>query len=145
MNNFLVNFHFTVEWGGAKLGFTKVRNLAMHYDIVDVRHAADPESGNHKVPAKQVFENFFLERTVWDSDNDFYDWWKSANDFSNPDGFRRDLTISLLNSQHEPIVIWKVKDAIPVRLSYSDLDAHSKGVMHEILEIACEGIQVENR
>ncbi|MEL6673210.1 MAG: phage tail protein [Bacteroidota bacterium] len=142
------SFHFQVEWGGTSINFTRVRNLAMRNTIIESRKGASPEYQKTVQPGGAVFENFFLERPVHQADNEFYDWWKETalfNEGGNPgSAFRRDLTISLLDDSHTPVVVWKIKSAIPVRLSYSDLDAEGSSLMMEVLEISSEGIRVEN-
>ncbi|MCB0684613.1 MAG: phage tail protein, partial [Saprospiraceae bacterium] len=46
----LPNFHFMVEWGGARIGFTRVRNLAMSNSPMAIRHGASPEYSNANAP-----------------------------------------------------------------------------------------------
>ena len=144
----LPNFHFMVEWGGAKIGFTRVRNLAMSNSPMAIRHGASPEYSNANAPTQRVFENFFLDRPVFRGDNEFYEWWRETVRFEEGGQkgsvYRRDITISLLNENHEPVVSWRIESAYPVRLSYSDLDAYGRGPLMETLEICCEGIRVVN-
>ena len=144
----LPSFHFQVEWGGTKIGFSKIKNLAMRTNVIENRHGASPEYITSKQPGDQTYENFFLERTVFNGDNEFYDWWKETKFLQEGEStgsiFRRDITISLLNENHEPIIVWKIKNAMPVRLSWSDLDAKGNDLLTETLEVACEGIVIQN-
>lgn len=137
------NYHFQVEWGGSKIGFSKVRNLGMGTYYHEYRHGASPEYQVTKIPARQYFDDIILERGVFQGDNEFYEWWKETQLFSSGD-MRRDITISILNSEHEPIVIWRVKNAFPNRLRMSDLDAQSNGIAIELLEITHEGLTLMN-
>lgn len=75
------------------------------------------------------------------ADNEFFQWW---NSIQLTQVERRDIIISLLNESHEPVVVWKVKNAFPVKIVWSDLKASASEVALESLEIACEGIVVQN-
>lgn len=143
----LPRFHFQVQWGGTKIGFTRIRNLAMRNTPMELAHGATPQFSDTKSPTRVTYENFFLDRQVFKGDNEFFDWFKETRLFeeggSTGSVFRRDITISLLGENHEPVFIWRIKNAYPVRLSYADLDAHSTEPMMETLEITCEGINVQ--
>ncbi|WP_241309214.1 phage tail protein, partial [Chryseobacterium arthrosphaerae] len=57
---------------------------------------------------------------------------------------RRSITISLLDENGEPAVTWKVKNAFPLKLQSTDLKAEGNEVAVETLEIAHEGLTIEN-
>ncbi|MEM5346402.1 phage tail protein [Paraburkholderia azotifigens] len=54
------------------------------------------------------------------------------------------MTISLLDENGNPAVTWKVKNAFPVKMLSSDLKADGNEVAIETLEIAHEGLTIEN-
>jgi len=54
------------------------------------------------------------------------------------------MTISLLNESHEPVVVWKVKSAWPTKVQSTDLKADGNEVAVETLEIAHEGLTIQN-
>jgi len=142
------NFHFQVEWGGARIGFSKVRNLGMGTHYIEYRQGSDPEYSPIKVPGRQYFDNIILERGVFQGDNEFYDWWKTTRLFQEGNSrgsvYRRDITIAILGETHEPVVVFKVKNAFPVRLQISDLDAQANEIVIETVEIAHEGLVIQN-
>ncbi|WP_294311352.1 phage tail protein, partial [uncultured Chryseobacterium sp.] len=51
---------------------------------------------------------------------------------------------SLLDENGNPAVVWKVKNAFPVKLQSTDLKAEGNEVAVETLEIAHEGLTIEN-
>ena len=57
---------------------------------------------------------------------------------------RRDLIITLLNETHQPVVVWKVKNAFPVKMQSTDLKADGNEVAIETLEVAHEGLTIQN-
>mgnify|MGYP003109002129 FL=1 len=136
----LVNFHFQVEWGGTKIGFTEVTGLDMEYDVLEYRHGASPEFSTQRLPGLRKFSNIVLKRGMHKDDNEFFEWF---DDFRQSNE-KRDVTISLLNEEHEPTVVWKVRNTWPVSIQYSKLHATKTKVFIERMELAHEGIYVEN-
>ena len=63
--------------------------------------------------------------------------------FNSPE--RRDITISMLNDSHEPVVVWNVKGAWPVKIAGTDLKADDNNVAIETMELAHEGLVVEHK
>ena len=87
------------------------------------------------------FSNITLKRGVFKGDNEFYNW---LNTISLNTVDRRDLTISLLNEKHEPVVVWKVHNAFPLKVQSTDLKADGSEVAIEQLDLAHEGLTIEN-
>ncbi len=52
---------------------------------------------------------------------------------------RRELTISLLNEDHEPVTSWKVKDAFPTKVEGPTLNSTGNEAAVETIELAHEG------
>lgn len=136
----LPKFHFQVDWKGSKVGFTEVTGLEVSTDLIEYRDGASPEFHKIKMTGLQKFTNITLKRGKFAKDNEFYDWW-NATSMDSPE--RRDLTISLLNDKHNPVMVWKVKQAFPIKVNAGDLKADDNGVMIETIELAHEGLVME--
>jgi len=134
-------FHFQVEWGGSRIGFTEVSGLDITTEVIDYRDGASPEYSKIKMPGQRTFSNITLKRGTFAGDNEFYDWFNTVN-LNQIE--RRDLTISLLNESHEPVVVWKVKNAWPSKVTPTDLNAEGNEVALETLELAHEGLTIQN-
>lgn len=137
----LPKFHFQVEWAGSKVGFTECSGLDVETEIIEYRDGASPEYSKRKMPGMQKFSNITLKRGVFASDNEFYNWWNTVS-LNTID--RRDLTISLLNEAHEPVVVWKIKNAWPTKIQSTDLKADGNEVAIETMELAHEGLSIQN-
>lgn len=137
----LVKFHFQVEWGGTKIGFTEVSGLDVEIDPIEFRDGASPEFSKRKMPGMIKYSNITLKRGTFQSDNEFYRWWNTVqlNQIE-----RRDITISLLNEEHEPVVVWKIKNAWPVKVQSTDLKADGNEVAIESMELVHEGLTIQN-
>lgn len=137
----LPKFHFRVEWGGARIGFTEVSGLDVTHDVIEYRDGASPEYSKIKMPGMRKFSNITLKRGTFRSDNEFFKW---LNTTALNTVERRDLVISLLNEVHEPVVVWKVRNAFPISVKSTDLKSDDNSVAIETLELAHEGLEVQN-
>lgn len=141
MNNYpLVKFHFSVDWGGTNIGFTEVSGLDMDIEQIEYRHGASPEYTSTKMPGLRKYSNITLKRGSFQNDNEFYEWMNTVklNTIE-----RRDITISMLNEEHDPVVVWKIKNAWPVKVQSTDLNSTGNEAAIETLELAHEGLVIE--
>jgi phage tail-like protein len=134
-------FHFQVEWGGSKIGFTEVSGLDVEREVIEYRDGSSKEYSKLKMPGLTKFSNITLKRGSFKKDNDFYNWWIS-NKLETVE--RRDITISLLNEEHTPIITWKVKNAWPSKIQPTDLKSDDNSIAIETMEIVHEGLTIEN-
>lgn len=134
-------FHFRVEWGGKNIGFSEVSGLNIENKVIEYRDGASPQYSKIKMPGMREFSNITLKRGVFKGDNDFYVW---LNTISLNTVERRDITIILLNENHEPVVVWKVHNAWPIKVQSTDLKADGSEVAIEQVDLAHEGLTIEN-
>jgi phage tail-like protein len=136
----LPKFHFRVEWGGSRIGFTEVTGLDRSLEVIEYRDGASLEYSKIKMPGLEKFSNITLKRGTFADDNEYFEWLNTVqlNTIE-----RRDVIISLLNESHEPVMVWKVKNAFPIKVQSSDLKADGNEVAIETLEIAHEGLTIE--
>ena len=134
-------FHFQVEWGGSKIGFTEVSGLDITTEVIEYRVCASPEYSKSNMPCQRKFSNITMKRVTFKSDNEFYLWFNTVN-LNQIE--RRNLTVSLLNENHEPVVVWKVKNAWPTKVTPTDLKADGNEVAIESIELAHEGLTIQN-
>lgn len=137
----LPKFHFQVEWGGTKIAFTEVSGLDVETEVIEYREGSSPEYSKIKMPGMQKYSNITLKRGSFKGDNEYYTWWNTVklNTIE-----RRDLTISLLNEEHMPVMIWKVKNAWPIKVQATDLKADGNEVAIETIELVHEGVNFQN-
>ena len=137
----LPKFHFQVDWAGTRIGFTEISGFEITNDVIEYREGSSPEYHKVKMPGQRKFSNIIMKRGIFKSDNDFYTWFNTINMNTVE---RRDITISLLNEQHEPVVVWKVQNAWPARIISTNLKAECNEPAIEILEIVHEGLIIQN-
>ena len=137
----LPKFHFLVQWGGTRIGFTEVTGLDMQVEAIEYREGSSPEYSKIKMPGMKKFSNITLKRGTMLADSDFYKW---INTISLNTAERRDITISLLNETHAPVMTWTAKNSFPVKVQASDLKSDGNEVAIETLELAHEGLSIIN-
>ena len=92
------------------------------------------------------FENIILRRAYqpnselvkWCMDNINNSLYKSR--YKQP----LDISVSLLNSMHEPICGWHIKGAVPIAWGVEDLHGQDPKILIETIELAYEYFQVSN-
>ncbi len=142
MNEYpLAKFHFQVNWGGTQIGFQEVSGLDLETELIEYRQGASKNFSKIKMPGMQKFSNITLKRGTTAGDNEFFEWMKTIK-LNTVE--RRDITISLLNEDSEPVVTWNVKNAFPAKIQSTDLKAEGNEVAIETLEIAHEGLTISN-
>ncbi|MBW8682922.1 phage tail protein [Chitinophaga rhizophila] len=142
----LPKFHFQVEWGGKNIGFTEVTGLTVETEAIEYRHGASPEYHKTKQPGLKKYSNITLKRGTFQSDNEYFDWWQETVFFQENNGkYRRTITISLLDEMHKPIIVWKVKNAWPIKVQSADLKADANEIAVESVELVHEGLVIENK
>jgi len=139
----LPKFHFQVDWGGTRLGFTKITGLQAATEVIEYREGINVRYGSSKQPGRTVYGNIILERGVFKGDFEFFQWWQNTFDFQEVNAkYRRDITIKLLDELHQPVLVWSVLNAWPCRVKWSELNALESSVLMEELEITHEGLSL---
>jgi len=134
-------FHFTVQWGGTRIGFSEVTGLTQENQAIEYRDGSFPEYSSIKMPGLRKFSNVTLKRGIIKDDNEFFQWLSTVK-LNKVE--RRDVVVSLLNENHEPVMTWKIQNAFPVKVEGPGLKASGNEVAIESIEIAHEGLELQN-
>jgi phage tail-like protein len=141
----LPNFHFEVNWGGTRIGFSKITGLEVATSVIEYREGSYLIYNTTKQPGRTLYGNIVLERGLFLNDFDFFTWWQKTYNFQEKSqAFRRDVIISLQDDAHNPVMVWKVLNAWPCRVKWSELNATNNQVMMETLELTHEGLVTLN-
>jgi phage tail-like protein len=93
------------------------------------------------MPGLRKFNNVTLKRGILKSDFDFAKWLTTIK-LNTVD--RRTLIVSLLNEEHQPVMVWKVMNAFPVKVEGPQLKASGNEVAIESIELAHEGLELQS-
>jgi phage tail-like protein len=133
-------FHFTVDWGSERVGFTEITGLTQEAQVIEYRDGDFKEFSTVKFPGLRKFNNVTLKRGILPNDTEYFAWLTTVEKLSNVS--RRDLTVKLLNDKHEPVMAWKLTRAFPVKVEGPALKATGNEVAVESIELAHEGLSV---
>ena len=137
----LPGFAFKVDWNGKNVGFSEVTGMTQELQMLEYREGNSPTYSTMKQPGLHKFNNVMLKRGMAKSDNDFFKW---LNTVKMNKIERRDLTISLLNEQHQPVVVWKCHNAWPCKVEGPALKSSGNEIAVESIELAHEGCTIQN-
>jgi len=132
-----VSFHFKVEFNGISTQETDIQFQSVAGLSVDIETEEFAEGGEnrfkHKFPVRTKYPNLVLKRGLV-TDSNLIDWCKDAIE-----SFQFapiDLTVKLLNEEHEPLMTWNVVHAYPVKWNVADLNAEENKLAIETIELA---------
>ena len=139
----LPKFHFKVAFGAAEFNCSEVSGLDFEAEIIEYRSGDSPDYFKTKQPGLRKFSNNTLKRgTFVDSHNEWYDEWvKTVYLQEGAETFRGDLTISLLDETHMPVVTWKASSAYITKIQSTDLKADGNEIAFQTAEFAHEKLE----
>jgi len=141
-HNPYLNRRFIVEIDGVgEIGFSEVILPTLSIDVVEYREGSDRENTTRRLPGAPHFGNMTLKRG-FNGSLELYNWWR---DVSNGDhNSRRSVIVKILSEDAaNPVVIWKLRKAFPIKYSSSDLNAKGCEVAIETIELVCESVDIE--
>lgn len=134
----IVGFHFRVTFENIAsspedVAFQEVSGLN-----VDVEMESLVEGGEnrftHQLPTRTKFSDLTLKRGVPPVQSGLYLWMKSSLDLFT--FLPANLTVALLNEEHNPISLWHVVNAVPKRWDYSNLNAEQSSLFIETMVLS---------
>jgi phage tail-like protein len=133
-------FHFSVDLGGQVINCSEVSGLDIELDVIEYRDGASPTFSTQKMSGLRKSSDVTIKKGVFESDQDYYEWFNKVS-MNEPE--RIDVTISLLDDQHAPVMTWKLNKAWPKKIASPDMKSDSSEVALETIEIAHEGLTIE--
>jgi phage tail-like protein len=136
-------FHFSVSLGGGSpIGFSEVSGLSQEIQAIEYRDGLMSSTTLPlKSPGLKKAGNITLKRGMVTSNNDLYNW---LNNNGSPGADRRDITITLLNDENDPVFIWSITQAWPVKVEGPGLKATGNETAIESIELVHEGITLKS-
>ncbi len=128
-----MSYHFRVEFNNIKgeFQFQSVSGLNIELETEEIAEGGENRF-KHKLPVRTKFPNLVLKRGIL-VNSDLIKWCREAvEDFNITP---TDLTISLLNDEHKPLMTWNVVHAWPVKWAVGDLNAEESKIAIETIEL----------
>jgi phage tail-like protein len=138
-------YHFEVSVTGVaaegkavNASFSEVTGLEVVIDPIDYRTGSE-ENRMRKIQGLKKFTNITLKRGVT-ADLEFWTW---VVEGMNGLARRTQGTITLLNENKEPVLVWKFKRGWPCKWTGPGLNAKNNEIAMESLEICHEGLAID--
>jgi len=139
------SFHFKVEFTGisgadssTEQRFQEVSGLSFEIETEEVREGGENRF-SYKLPKRAKYPNLVLKRGLLQG-TALLDWFKSAANtyfiVAVYDFKPADMLITLLDEADQPVAIWKVVQAYPIKWSTSDFKANDNSIVIETIELA---------
>ena len=134
-------FHFKVEFANLKseFEFQSVAGLSVELTTEEIAEGGENRF-KHKLPVRTSFPNLVLKRGLV-TDSSLIKWCRDAvEDFNITP---TDITISLLNEEHEPLMTWNVVHAYPLKWAVADFNAEESKLAVETIELAYSYFKIQ--
>lgn len=139
----LPSFSFQVSWGDqSKIPFQEVTGLDTETQIIEYRHSNSPVFSSIKMPGLKKFGNVTMKKGVFVKDNAFWDWY---NKIKMNTVARISVVIQMLDEKGNPTMVWTLANAWPTKISAPSLKSDGNEVAIQTIEVAHEGITIENK
>ena len=134
-------FRFEVKWDSEVMAFQEVSGLDVESTPIEYRAGNSPNFSVQKMPGIKKYSDITMKKGVFKSDNKFWDWF---NEIKMNTVKRIPVTISLLDEEGSPTMVWTLTNAWPTKISGTDLKSTGNEVAVETIVIAHEGLTIAN-
>jgi phage tail-like protein len=139
MSNYVIATHrFTVDWGGAKIGFQEVSGMSHKTEVISYEHGAMIDgTAPMKSPGKTKYgESISLSRGYFTSDTEMQDWLQAIR---TDEMARRTVIVTLLDEQQQPVMTWTIYKAWPSDIDGISMNAGTSAAAIEKITLQHEG------
>lgn len=137
----LPKFHFQVKWDAQVMSFQEVSGLDIQSEEIKYRSGDSPQFSVIKMPGMTKYGNVTMKKGIFKGDNKFWDW---ISQIKMNTVKRLPITISLLDEEGKPTMVWTLANAWPTKVTGTDLKAEGNEVAIETIEIVHEGLTIAN-
>src|SRR3954468_18148286 len=129
------SFHFSVDLGGTIINCSEVSGLNIELDVIEYRDGNSQTFSKQKMSGLKKSSDVSIKKGLFKDDKQYYTWFNTVQ-MNVPE--RKDVTISLLDEAHAPVMTWKLLNAWPKKISSPTMKSDSSEVAIESIEIAHE-------
>ncbi|MEM0999650.1 MAG: phage tail protein [Bacteroidota bacterium] len=136
-------YNYRVTVGAQTLAFSEVSGLTREHEKVVYRDGMSFLMGYYILRGQQSEITVTMKRGVVKGDDALYDW----VDFTFLErlfsSYKKDILIDLCDETGAPMIRWKLKKAIPLKLEAPSFSADSNEVAVETVELVAQGMDIE--
>ena len=139
----LTTFRFALDLGDGKgwAGvFTECKLPDVAWDIQQVKEGGQ-NTYIHQLPGQRKPGNVTLKYGLT-KQYELLDWYADMMS-ENIKATAKTVTISLLDAKGDPVLLWNLHDAYPVKVTWPELKAGDNAVAIQTLELACGRVEFD--
>ena len=137
-------FYFALSLvGGDEIdaNFQEVSGLDAEVVVAEIREGGENRFV-HKLPSAIKHQNLVVKRGIVETNSELFRWMKSTMEGGLTTSIEpKTLTVSLLNHEDKPMVIWTVHQAFPVKWQFAGIGAQDNSAAVEIIEFAYQQLE----
>jgi len=134
-------FHFKVTIGDkGEIAFQEVSGLDTEHDIIEYRAGNSIDFSTVKMPGLRKASDISLKKGMFKDDTALFDYFMEVKMNTIK---RETVTIQLLDEEHNPMFTWTLKNAFPMKVTSTDMNAQNSEVAIEEMTLAHEGLTFE--
>ena len=131
--HFRVDFYFDQEPHPVDIGFQEVTGLSVELETEQVVEGGE-NLYTHELPVRTRYQDLVLKRGLAPAASVVFDWIKRS--LEAPYLFEPvNLTVALLNEEHNPLARWNVINAYPKKWEVSAFNAEQSSIAIETLTL----------
>jgi phage tail-like protein len=135
-----VSFYFSVKIEGlttkSDSAFAEADGLESELGMIEVKEGGENRY-SHRLPDRATHGKLTLRRGVMLASSELAAWCKTSLESDFTERFQtKNIEVSLLNEDGNPVLVWNFQGAWPVKWSVAGLDSRKNEVALETLEFA---------
>jgi phage tail-like protein len=135
-----LTFRFLVEVDGiTQAVFTECRLPDIEWEPEAIKEGG-LNTYVHQLPGRRKPAKVTLKNGL--AKDSLLDWYADLME-EEFDGFRKNVSITLLDSTHETVMVWNIRDAYPVKWTGPELKTGDNAVAIQSLELACGEVSID--
>lgn len=140
-----VGFHFTVRFNGVGVTdsdsmFQSVSGLSATIETEEVGIGGENRF-KHVLPVRTKYPNLVLKRGML-IDSGVILWCRAA--IQHFQFLPIDITVTLLNEEHQPLTTWNISNAFPIRWEVEEFNSMESKLVAETIELSYHYFTVVN-
>lgn len=132
-------FRFSVTWDSAVMSFNEISGLDVEAQPVEYRAGDSKAFSVQKMPGLKKYTDVTMKKGIFKSDNKFWEWFAEIKMNTIK---RKAVVITLLDEAGGSVMVWKLQNAWPTKITGTDLKAQGSEVAIETIVVAHEGLEV---
>lgn len=134
-------FHFKVTIGDkGEIAFQEVSGLDTEHDLMEYRAGNSVDFSRNKMPGWRKASDISLKKGIFKDDTALFDYFMEVKMNTIK---RETVTIQLLDEEHNPMFTWTLKNAFPMKVTSTDMNAQKSEVAIEEMVLSHEGLILE--